>query len=619
MESPNPVIDAFTGVLESSEFGRIPIFPNNVILRGCVLRSTEWMIGLVVNTGHDVKIMQAKIENKYKSSKLEEKATVQLIGVIMLLIFLCIMISVGEYIFDHYWDIRSFWYLNWTRSPANEGVIKFFYSILLHATFVPVALYVSMALIRFGQSFFMCKDLSMYYEEKDIPAVVRTMNLNEELGQITHIFSDKTGTLTSNNMNFRKASINGISYGKGITEIGKAAWKLQGKPIPPEMLEAEEMASKSLTPHVSFYCPDFERDFNNNKPNSLLSSPQTSNRSFPKENNSNPTNNITSTISSTARPAHLIYQRERIKDFYRFLSVCHEVIPERLENGEVKLSAPNPDDEALVCAAAYFGYEFKDRRDRFAIIYDKEKKTLVEIEILYTIPFSSARKRMSVIIRDIDHKIKIITKGADSMILSRSDPNDQTLNSPTFEHINQFSQEGLRCLMIAASVIEEENFKDWSKHYDEANTDLRELEKKKKGESNDIETLEDLIERGLKVIGATGIEDRLQEGVPETIERLLQAGLKIWVLTGDKEETAINIGVACNLLLPQEYMDHVVINLLNAPNEKKAAYILKKEITVSLCMYYFFLLFIVIQYILEIYERYLSKSFWSSSYRRRRS
>jgi P-type E1-E2 ATPase len=83
----------------------------------------------------------------------------------------------------------------------------------------------------------MSQDLDMYYAPLDAPAVVRTMTLNEELGQISHLFSDKTGTLTCNVMNFRKMSINGVSYGEGITEIGKAAWKLLGKDIPETVLE----------------------------------------------------------------------------------------------------------------------------------------------------------------------------------------------------------------------------------------------------------------------------------------------------------------------------------------------------------------------------------------------
>ena len=97
----------------------------------------------------------------------------------------------------------------------GQWIIQFFVVFLLHASMIPVALYVSMAFVRFIQSSFINNDLSMYYEKLDIPANVRTMTLNEELGQISHVFSDKTGTLTCNVMNYRKSSINGIIYGQG--------------------------------------------------------------------------------------------------------------------------------------------------------------------------------------------------------------------------------------------------------------------------------------------------------------------------------------------------------------------------------------------------------------------
>eukprot|EP00341_Mesodinium_pulex_P015317 CAMPEP_0116991652 /NCGR_PEP_ID=MMETSP0467-20121206/66278_1 /TAXON_ID=283647 /ORGANISM="Mesodinium pulex, Strain SPMC105" /LENGTH=127 /DNA_ID=CAMNT_0004688801 /DNA_START=38 /DNA_END=418 /DNA_ORIENTATION=+ len=127
------------------------------------------------------------------------------------------------------------------------------------------------------------------------------MTLNEELGQISHVFSDKTGTLTCNVMDFRKASINGVSYGLGITEIGKASWKLQGKEIPRDILEGEEKAKAASVPHVSFYDPDFD----DHKAKGDLKAPE----------------------------------------FFRILSLCHDAIPERID-GKIKLSASNPDDEA---------------------------------------------------------------------------------------------------------------------------------------------------------------------------------------------------------------------------------------------------------------------------------
>jgi phospholipid-transporting ATPase len=191
--------------------------------------------------------------------------------------------------------------LKWGLAPGATFVVKFFYMLLLHASFVPVALYVSMALVRFAQAQCMQRDEDMYYPPLDAFCNVRTMTLNEELGQISHIFSDKTGTLTCNVMNFRKASINGVSYGKGITEIGRAAWKLLNRPVPEDVLEAERLAAKRAVPHVAFYDPDFERD-------------------------------------AQGGGGASAGQAQKIRDFYRFLAVCHEVVPERLEDGSIKMS-----------------------------------------------------------------------------------------------------------------------------------------------------------------------------------------------------------------------------------------------------------------------------------------
>eukprot|EP01040_Poterioochromonas_malhamensis_P018454 gene18454-21559_t len=362
------------------------------------------------------------------------------------------------------------------------------------------------------------------------------MTLNEELGQISHIFSDKTGTLTCNVMDFRKASINGVKYGVGITEIGKAAWKLQGKAIAAHVLEGEARAKANAVPHVSFYCPNYERDIQTPGP-----------------------------------------QREKIRLFFRTLAICHDVIPERVD-GKIKLSASNPDDEALVCAAEYFGFSFQDRRDKFCVVFNRETNQEEQVEVLSVIEFSSKRKRMSVIVRDIDKQIKILCKGADTVMAPRLKAGQDDLIDQTERDMREFSIEGLRCLYIGYAVIKEKDFQRWNDEYSAVRTDLNQMEKKKKGEPNRIEDLEDMIEQGLILIGATAIEDRLQDGVPECIAELAKAGINIWVLTGDKEETAINIAVACNLVLPKEYMDHIIINAHLAPTADSMKSIIKTEI-----------------------------------------
>jgi phospholipid-transporting ATPase len=522
MEHPNKLVNSFNGVIDLGKIGREPIQHQNLLLRGCALRNTEWIIGVVVNTGHDTKIMMSSASTRSKTSKLEAQASTEIQKIILLLAIVCFAGATGQAIWNKTNVVAHLWYLNWNPAPVGFWFQDFFYFFLLHATFIPVSLYVSMSVSRYFQSYFMNNDLEMYYDLTDTPALVRTMTLNEELGQISHIFSDKTGTLTCNIMDYRKSSINGVSYGLGITEIGKAAWKLQGIPIDPEVLASESKARINAVPHVCFYCPQYEHDMNHNDA-----------------------------------------QRVHIQQFYRLLAICHDVIPERID-GKVKLSASNPDDEALVCAADYFGFQFIDRRERSCIVLNKTTNVEEHIEELIVIKFSSKRKRMTVVVRESDGAIKVMCKGADTVITPRLHSGQDLMLSRTESDMRRFSIEGLRCLYIAIATVSEETFRSWNIKYQQAITDLNQIEKQKKELPNDIDTLEDVIESNLTLLGATAIEDRLQDGVPECIAELVKAGINIWVLTGDKEETAINIAVACNLVLPKEYMHHVIINSSNA-------------------------------------------------------
>ena len=561
MEHPNKLIDSFSGVCTLDNYGREAINPHNVLLRGCVLRNTDFIIGIVVNTGHDTKIMMSSTETPSKSSVLENNASKQILWIIMLLVVVCLAGASGQTVWNEDLPVKveDYWYLDWhITSPGQQWIIKFFYFFLLHATFIPVSLYVSMALIRFAQAYLMNLDLEMYYEQTDTRALVRTMTLNEELGQISHIFSDKTGTLTCNIMDYRKASIGGQSYGEGITEIGRAAWKLQGKSIPIKMLEAEELAKKNSVPHVAFYCPKYE----------------------------------THKVSSDHGP--------KISFFYTLLACCHDIIPEHdKETGRINLSASNPDDEAIVAAAKYFGYEFVDREDKFIVLREhgmnSEKDAVTKWELLQTLEFSSIRKRMSVFVRDCaSNQIYLMTKGADTVMLDRLITGkfggergstkvdslfydqDAVLKN-TLDHMNQYALEGLRCLLVSFKSLSASEFSSWNKEYLEASTDMQQIDLKKKGEKNKIDDLQDKIEKGLMLIGCTALEDRLQDGVPECIESLGIAGINIWMLTGDKEETAINIAIACNLLKPHEYMKHVVVNAKSYPTHHSIKGLLNSE------------------------------------------
>ena len=566
MEHPNKLIEMFSGVCDFATYGRENIQSKNVLLRGSVLRNTEFVVGIVLNTGHDTKIMMSSASTPTKTSTLETKAAIQIKRIITLLLFVCFIGASGQAVWNNDLSVKvqDQWYLRWDPDEGAVWINQFFYFFLLHATFIPVSLYVSMSVVRFFQSKFMNADLAMYDEASDSPLQVRTMTLNEELGQISHIFTDKTGTLTCNVMSFRKVSIGGISYGEGITEIGKVAWKLRGKLVPTEILEYEKLAKDNTAPHVSFYCPKYKNMMENDNAAKIRNS-----------------------------------------FFFKVLATCHDIIPEHTKTG-MALSASNPDDEATVAAAKYFGFEFIDRQDKIIDIKNHTTNKVERMELLETLEFTSRRKRMSVIVRDLaTGDIILMMKGADTAILerlanplsssinksSRSNKNtdlDSTLKlfgdqrvilDNTMCHLCEYGIEGLRCLLVSCKLLQEEIFLQWHEKYKCATTNISTVDMMKRGEPNDIDDLQNEIERDMILLGGTAIEDRLQDGVPESIATLAAAGIKIWMLTGDKEETAINIAIACNLLQPKEYMRHVIINTHTCRTLSSVVQLFESEIT----------------------------------------
>lgn len=140
-------------------------------------------------------------------------------------------------------------------------------------------------------------------------------------------------------------------------------------------------------------------------------------------------------------------------------------------------------------------------------------------------------------------KALLICKGADSVIYSRLDrtQNDATLLEKTALHLEEYATEGLRTLCLAQRELTWSEYERWVKTYDVAAASVTNREE-------ELDKVTDVIERELILLGGTAIEDRLQDGVPDSIALLAEAGIKLWVLTGDKVETAINIGFSCNVL-----------------------------------------------------------------------
>jgi len=226
----------------------------------------------------------------------------------------------------------------------------------------------------------------------------------------------------------------------------------------------------------------------------------------------------------------------RIHRFLLHLALCHTVIIDnhQLEDRvKVTFNASSPDELALVNAARFFGYFFCERDHENNMVVRHQDGTEIKYKLLNVIEFDSTRKRMSVIIKTPDNEIKVMCKGADSIIYPRL-ANRDFVNS-TEKYLESFAGEGLRTLLLAEKTISKEEYEKWAEKLNQASLSTVNREEK-------VSQVEDEIEYDFEIVGATAIEDRLQDEVANTISVLKEAGIKIWVLTGDKIETAINIG-----------------------------------------------------------------------------
>ncbi|KAH9773601.1 phospholipid-transporting ATPase 3 [Citrus sinensis] len=459
-----------------------------------------------------IEVMMNSMNIPSKRSTLERKLDKLILALFATLTVMCLICAIGSAIFID----KKHYYLglhNMGNSVEDDQfnpdkrflvfVLNMFTLITLYSPIIPISLYVSIETIKFFQSTqYINKDLHMYHAESNTPASARTSNLNEELGQVEYIFSDKTGTLTRNLMEFFKCSIGGEIYGTGITEIERGVAQQTGMKIP-----EVERSVKAV----------HEKGFNFDDPRLLRGA---------WRNEHNP---------------------DACKEFFRCLAICHTVLPEGDESPErITYQAASPDEAALVTAAKNFGFFFYRRTPTMIYVRESHVEKMGKMqdgcyEILNVLEFNSTRKRQSVVCRYADGRLVLYCKGADSVIYERLANGNEDLKKVTREHLEQFGSSGLRTLCLAYRDLSPDMYERWNEKFIQAKSSLRDREQK-------LDEVAELIEKDLTLIGCTAIEDKLQEGVPACIETLARAGIKIWVLTGDKMETAINIAYACNLI-----------------------------------------------------------------------
>ncbi|KAK1282730.1 putative phospholipid-transporting ATPase 5 [Acorus calamus] len=342
-EDPNPNLYTFVGNFEYEQ-QVYALDPNHILLRDSKLRNTTHVYGVVIFTGPDSKVMQNSTKSPSKRSGIERKMDKIIYVLFSILVLISVISSIGFAVKTRYF-MPEMWYLQPQHTtdlydPSNPGLSGIFHlitALILYGYLIPISLYVSIELVKVLQARFINQDIQMYDEESGVPAQARTSNLNEELGQVDTILSDKTGTLTCNQMDFLKCSIAGVSYGVRSSEV--------------ELAAARQMAMDLR---------------GQNSENSNVPTPRSDNTNAWDNSVSELEGNITCKIDKAGAP---------------MIKVCHAAIPEVDEvTGSFNYEAESPDEGAFLVAAREFGFEFCRRTQSSVFIQEKYPSTAHPVE-----------------------------------------------------------------------------------------------------------------------------------------------------------------------------------------------------------------------------------------------
>ncbi|ETW02698.1 hypothetical protein H310_06141 [Aphanomyces invadans] len=526
-EGPSRKLDRFKATLTTINNVKISISMSNLLLRGVLLRDTDWAVGVTVYTGEDTKIQQNSGETPFKASSLSKMTNVMTYQIIVLQVVLQIIAVIVE-------SMRTSLPYSPRDSQSVLGAFWLFLTyMLLFSNFVPISLQVTVDITRFFQSIMLGLDTAMAHGKVGVK--VRFSDLNEDLGVIQHIFTDKTGTLTCNNMEFRKCAIDGVSFG------------------------TISQSDPNCTPRGSGLPPG------NNRLRSILP--------FPKRAKDivTPRGHLThvNIVDKSLREKVVDERHPRFVQFFVNLAVNSTVVP--IVDATTKslvYSAISPDEEALVCAAKHFEVTLL-RHDSTTVAISRFGETVL-FDVLHMFEFSSERKKSSMIVRERGNATGAILfcKGADTVVFPAlrtpvDAQEDERYNSMK-QHLLTYAAEGLRVLCVAQRELSDEVYDKWNAKYLAAKTSSNTSE----------EVLDEIIreiETQLDLVGITGIEDRLQDGVADALQCFRMAGIKVWMLTGDRPDTAVNIGRATQLISSDMQVVQISTKELSPPNDGTAA------------------------------------------------
>eukprot|EP00758_Cryptobia_borreli_P008151 Tbor_TRINITY_DN5363_c0_g1::TRINITY_DN5363_c0_g1_i1::g.4804::m.4804/K01530/E3.6.3.1; phospholipid-translocating ATPase len=536
--------------IEAMTSGEHAVGIDNLLLRSSQLRNTEWAWGVVLYTGTDTKMYRNLKQRPIKLGHMDRKLNHLVIVLFIFMMALTIILAILSIVFTRS-EGSKHWYLNYYILDFAKDNVDLYFPFLvfygLMAYIVSLALFVTMEFLKLFQEFFIVMDagLMKYVPppigdddeiNENLPSsvslkererknrkdpknwkrcAVNTSNLNEDLGIISHIFTDKTGTLTENVMEFREGNVLGEMIIVPDTKIDEFDDETNKNSVPEQNHDDDDNEDRKAKLHV------FHEAL---------------------------------TLCHTVQS--IVSRRSNTPDLTGKKNVGDEIEmsasdkkTRRGRRNDVTFEGQSPDEIALVTYASYCGYKFLNRTSKYLEISPGNNKKSVKYELKALLPFTVTRKMMSVVIRDpVSGRLRLISKGADSSMLVRLS-NESATNAQhiahTKEDLNRMASKGLRTLVIGQREVSEEEFATWLLRFRRAGKTL--------GDSRcvKIDQVCQELEKDIELIGITGIEDHLQEHVPETLQFFISAGVKVWMLTGDKMETAITIAATSSLVNPE--------------------------------------------------------------------
>ncbi|SPO36810.1 probable NEO1 - P-type ATPase, a proposed aminophospholipid translocase [Pseudozyma flocculosa] len=381
----------------------------------------------------------------------------------------------------------------------GEWWVYIFRFLILFSSIIPISLRVNLDM---GKTVYARQIMN----DEEIPGtIVRTSTLPEELGRIEYLLSDKTGTLTQNEMEMRKLHMGTMSYGwdsmdevasQLATALGQSQTAQSGPNTP---AKSKAPTAGGLTPAGAMLAGRGRRDMSS-----------------------------------------------RVKDVVLALALCHNVTPVTEEDGSITYQASSPDEVAIVRWTESVGLTLV-ARDRKTLSLKAADGAVFSYEILEIFPFTSESKRMGIVVRELGTgELTFFQKGAD-VVMARIVAQNDWLD----EECGNMAREGLRTLVVGRRRLTPDSYAAFERAYKSARLQVEE-----RGEAM-AHVVGQHLENNLELLGLTGVEDKLQDDVKMTLELLRNAGIKVWMLTGDKIETATCIAISSKLVARNQYVHQV--------------------------------------------------------------